>query len=68
VKPILIIATSRDFPETERLTDEWAEMVRSRGIKLFRQDKTGAVELRSYRQRWEASAYLTGETFRSSTQ
>jgi competence protein ComEC len=63
VKPTLIIATSRDFPETERLTDEWAEMVQSRGIKLFRQDKTGAVELRFYRQRWEASAYLTGETF-----
>ena len=67
VQPKLIIATSRDFPETERLTDEWTEIVRSRGIKLFRQDKTGAVELRFYRQRWEASAYLTGETFRSST-
>ena len=67
VQPKLIIATSRDFPETERLTDEWAEKVKALDIELFRQDKTGAVELRFYRQRWEASAYLTGETFRSST-
>ena len=66
VQPKLIVATSRDFPETERLTDEWSEKVQARGIKLFRQDKSGAVELRFYRERWEASAYLTGETFRSS--
>ena len=67
VQPKLIIATSRDFPETERLTDEWTEKVQALGIRLFRQDKSGAVELRFYRERWEASAYLSGETFRSPT-
>src|SRR5437667_3108572 len=36
VRPQLIIATSRDFPEYERISDEWAEHVRARGIKLFR--------------------------------
>jgi len=44
VQPRLIIATSRDFPEHERIPDEWAERVRARGIKLFRQDETGAVQ------------------------
>ena len=67
VQPKLIIATSRDFPETERLTDEWTEKVQALGIRLFRQDTSGAVELRFYRERWEASAYLSGQTFRSPT-
>lgn len=68
VQPKAIIATSREFPEAERLTDEWCEMVRSLGIKLFRQDKSGAVEIRFFPDRWEASSYLTGEVFRSSSQ
>ena len=65
VQPHLIIATSRDFPEYERISDEWVERVRSRGIKLFRQDETGAVELSFGERDWKAHAYVTGEIFRS---
>lgn len=65
VQPKLIIATSRDFPEAERIKDEWAEGVRARGIKLFRQDETGAVQLSFSQNGWEARAYITGEIFRS---
>jgi beta-lactamase superfamily II metal-dependent hydrolase len=68
VRPRLIIATSRDFPPTERISDNWAEELRTRGIKLFRQDETGAVTLRFDRNSWEAQSYLTGETFLSSSQ
>ena len=68
VRPRLIIATSRDFPDYERINDKWAEDVRARGIKLFRQDETGAVTLRFGRNGWAAQSYLTGETFRSSSQ
>ena len=68
VRPRLIIASSRDFPEYERISDDWVERVRARGIKLFRQDETGAVTLRFDRDGWEARSYLTGETFRSSSQ
>jgi ComEC/Rec2-related protein len=68
VRPQLIIATSRDFPEYERISDEWAEHVRARGIKLFRQDETGTATVRVGRDGWEAQSYLTGETFRSSSQ
>jgi competence protein ComEC len=67
VHPRLIIATSRDFPAHERINDEWAGRLRTAGIKLFRQDETGAVELRFASDYWEARAYLTGETFRSSS-
>jgi len=65
VQPEAIVATSRDFPESERLKPEWTDAVRSRGIKLFRQDETGAMQLRLFRERWEATSYVTGETFRS---
>ena len=65
VRPRLIIATSREFPEHERIREQWAEQLRARGIKLFRQDEIGAVELNFSNQEWSARAYLTGEVFRS---
>jgi competence protein ComEC len=67
-RPRLIVATSRDFPDHERISDNWAEDLRKRGIRLFRQDETGAVTLRFGHNDWEAQSYLTGETFRSSSQ
>ena len=65
VRPQLLIASSPDFPENERIKDEWAESVTRRGIKLYRQDETGAVSLRFYRDQWEAIPYLRSERFRS---
>jgi competence protein ComEC len=65
VRPRLIIATAREFPEHERIDEQWTEELRARGIKLFRQDETGAVELKFSNQEWSAQAYLTGELFRS---
>lgn len=67
VQPQAIIATSRDFPESERLKPEWIDEVRSRGIKLLRQDETGAVQIQLFGDRWEASSYVAGETFRSTS-
>jgi competence protein ComEC len=67
-QPRLIIATSRDFPTHERISDTWAENLQNRGIKLFRQDQTGAVTLCFRRDGWEAQAYVTGEIFRSANQ
>jgi len=65
VRPRLIITTSREFPEHERIREQWAEQLRARSIKLFRQDETGAVELNFSGDEWSARAYLTGEVFRS---
>jgi competence protein ComEC len=65
VQPQLIVATSRDFPQHERIDDQWADQVRSRNIKLFKQSDTGAVQIWLRPDGWEARAYVTGETFRS---
>ncbi|PYL78520.1 MAG: hypothetical protein DMF27_03775 [Verrucomicrobia bacterium] len=67
VKPKLIIATSRESPVAEQITEEWANEIAHRGIKLFRQDQTGAVEVQFGDEEWTARAYLSGETFRSSS-
>ena len=64
VQPQVIVATSRDFPETERLKSDWIDGLAARGIKLFRQDETGAIRIRIFRDAWEAHSYVTSETFR----
>jgi ComEC/Rec2-related protein len=65
VQPRAIVTSSLSFPENERVRDEWAAELAARGIKLFRQDETGAVRLRFFHDRWEATPYLGAETFRS---
>ena len=67
VQPQLIVATSVDFPARERISDSWARMVGERGIKLLRQDETGAVTLEIFRDRWRATTLLNHETFCSSS-
>jgi competence protein ComEC len=67
VKPKVIIATSRPSPIAEQITEEWTKEITQRGIKLFRQDQTGAVEIQFGNEGWRTRAYLTGETFRSSS-
>jgi len=62
----MIIATSSDFPQNERIKAEWAALLTSRGIKLLRQDLTGAVRLLFYGDHWEARPYLSSEILRSS--
>lgn len=64
VQPQAIVATSHDFPESERIKDEWVESLDSRKIRLFRQDQTGAVQIRIFRGQWDARTYATSETFR----
>ncbi|MEP6936788.1 MAG: ComEC/Rec2 family competence protein [Chthoniobacterales bacterium] len=68
VQPQVIVATSRDFPQKERIADDWTEMVRARRITLLRQDKTGAVKLVFFRDHWEAKAFLQQGTLRSTSQ
>ncbi|CAN5570843.1 hypothetical protein BH20VER1_BH20VER1_18920 [soil metagenome] len=67
VEPQLIIAAVTSFADRGRLPEEWVESVHSLGIRLLRQDQSGAVTLRFGQQHWEATSYVTSETFRSST-
>ncbi|MFL6594433.1 MAG: ComEC/Rec2 family competence protein [Chthoniobacterales bacterium] len=58
VAPQLIVSSSLEFPFNEQVKEDWAADVAARGIKLFRQDRTGAVTLRFFRKRWEAVPFL----------
>ena len=65
VRPHAIIATAREPAENQRIKEDWAEIVKLRGITLLRQDKTGAVSVRFFQDHWEATPFLEGESFRS---
>ncbi|HEX8490256.1 MAG TPA: ComEC/Rec2 family competence protein, partial [Chthoniobacterales bacterium] len=67
VQPQAIIATAREPAENQRIKEDWAELVKRRGITLLRQDKTGAVSVRFFQDHWEATPFLEGETFRSTS-
>ncbi len=67
VQPQVIVATSVDFPERERVPDEWAQKVRAEGTTLFRQDESGAVTLRFFDDHFEATPFIGQEIFRSRT-
>lgn len=45
VRPTLLVASSTPFPPQEHINDDWAAQVESRGIRLLRQDRTGAVKI-----------------------
>lgn len=67
VRPQLIVASAAEVPASERISDEWADNVAYRGIELLRQDETGAVEIRFFRDHWTAHPQLGGADFRSSS-
>ena len=67
VQPEAIIASSSSLVENERVKDDWAALLQTRGIKLLREDETGAVTLRFFRDRWEARSYMRPEIFRSAS-
>ena len=45
VRPALIVASSTPFPPEEQIKEEWAAQVEELGIRLLRQDRTGAVRI-----------------------
>ncbi len=64
VNPSLVLATAADFPSNEPIDEQWASMVESLGIRLFRQDRTGAVGIRLEKESWSAEGFLDGVTFK----
>ena len=64
VNPSLVVATAAGFPSNEPIDERWASMVESLGIRLFRQDRTGAVGIRLEKDSWSAEGFLDGVTFK----
>ena len=62
VRPALLVVAGGRFPDSPRVSEEWAAMVRARGIRLLRQEQTGAVHITVERDgTWSAEPYLTGK-------
>ncbi len=61
--PAVVIASAADSPESEILPPEFAALLKERGIRLFRQDHTGAVTIRIFSTHWEVSAFLGGRQY-----
>ena len=61
VDPLLIVASAVDFPQNEKIDESWADMVRSMGIRLLRQDESGAATLRFLKKGIEADGFFSGE-------
>ena len=58
VNPRAVIATSAQFPSSERIPVDLAEDLRTQGIRLFAQDRCGAVAIKIFSSHWEVSAFL----------
>jgi len=61
--PQIIIATAAEFPETERIPERWAAQLAKQGIKLIRQDETGAVVLTFSDNQVTATGFLNKATW-----
>jgi competence protein ComEC len=65
VGPKLVVASSAEFPNNQPIPPEWAEMVASLGIELFRQDETGAVTIQPSPDGFSARGFVNNEIFSS---
>ena len=63
VNPSLVISTVSTFPANEPMDEDWARLVRNRGIRLFRQDQTGAVQLQILPRQFRATGFVDGQEF-----
>lgn len=63
VRPDLIVSTATHFPESERMDESWMRLVENRGIRVFRQDLSGAVRIDIRPQGCEASGFFDGSRF-----
>jgi hypothetical protein len=59
VHPTLVVTSAGEFPAAQRVSENWAAMVQAHGIRLLRQDETGAVNIAVERDgTWSAEPFL----------
>lgn len=64
VKPQAVVCSPLGYGEPVSKLDAWAADAAAQGITVFRQDRTGAVQVDIRDEGYEARAYLTGQVFR----
>ena len=67
VRPGLIVSTATHFPGSENLDENWVSLVEGRGIRVFRQDMSGAVRIELRDEEFQASGFFDGSRFSSPT-
>jgi len=65
VQPQAVICSGLAFGEPREKLDPWARDAASRGIAVFRQDRTGAVQVEIRDDGFALRGYVNGQTFRS---
>ena len=63
VRPSLIVSTAARFPASERPDENWISLVESRGIRVLRQDVTGAVSIDLRPTAFQATGFFDGSRF-----
>ena len=62
-RPRLVVSTAAHFPASERLDERWASLIEGRGIRVFRQDITGAVRIDLPPSGFQATGFFDGSRF-----
>ena len=63
VHPRLIVSTAARFPATERSDENWISLVEGRGIRVFRQDVSGAVRIDLRPSGFQAVGFFDGSRY-----
>lgn len=63
VRPAVIVSTASHFPENEPLDENWISLIERRGIRIFRQDLSGAVEIKIRPGEIRATGFVDGSVF-----
>ena len=63
VKPRAVIATAAEFPASERIAANLVDNLRARDIRLFAQNRCGAVSVRIFPGYWEVSAFVDKQQY-----
>jgi ComEC/Rec2-related protein len=64
VCPSLLVTSAAGYPETEIPDPDWIAMVEQRGIRVFRQDVSGAVRIEIFPNGFVATGFADGAKFR----
>ncbi len=65
VNPRAIISTNASYPDFEKLSDDWIQMVANHGIRLFDLEKCGTVTAAFSKEEMTIIPFRSGEEFSS---
>jgi competence protein ComEC len=62
VSPLAVISTDAFFPPEEKIPTPWKKSLTQKGIVLFNQSQTGAVEIQCHPDRLELRGFVNGQS------